>query len=200
MDEEIKITVKPPMKIKGFNDINYEEILEDFEQHFCGDTVTVETNYKPLQTFNVYFEPKQLPHLMGWDKITNKKIGAGRIIELVKSDAFNVDSTRKHQKFNHARKRMLSYNFLHDIFIYNNHKICVMTSDMKPNSMKLDIVFYKENRKEATILGLRKTKHMDYFVPTTLHTKNLNNQFSKRRRSLIKSIIWNKELEDSLTE
>lgn len=190
-ENKIEITVKPPVKIRTFNDINYIEMLEDFERHFCGNIARVETNYKPLQSFNVYFEPKQLPHLMGWDKITNKKIGSSRINELIKLDNFNVESTRKHHKFHESRKRMLNYNFLHEIFIYKKHNICVMTRDMKPNSMRLDIVFYKELEKEATILGLRKDNRMDYFVPTTLHNRGLNNQFSRRRRSTVKNIKWN---------
>lgn len=179
-----------PIKIETFNDINYRKILEDYEYHFCQTMAIIHTNYKKLESFNVYFESKQLPHLMGWDKILNSKLQPKRINSLIKKGEITVESTRKHKNFNEAKRRMTSYNYFHNIFIWQKEKICVMTNDMSPNSMKLDVVFYKENRREATILGLRKAGKMDYFVPTTLHNRSLRNPFAKRRRTFIKSVDW----------
>lgn len=179
-----------PIKIKTLDDINYKDMLEDYEYHFCQNIATVETNYKKLEYFDVFFEPKQLPHLMGWDKILSSRMQAQRINSLIKKEEITLESTRKHKDFNDVRRRMESYNFFHDIFTHQNEKICVMTSDMKPNSMRVDIVFYKEHQRDATILGLRKSKGMGYFVPTTIHNRSLNNQFSKRRRTLVKKIVW----------
>ncbi|WP_051258569.1 PBECR4 domain-containing protein [Atopococcus tabaci] len=196
MDQANQISVTPLLKIRGLSDINYYNLLEDYKKHFCGNLVTFETNYKLLESFDVFFEPKQLPHLLGWDKILSSKMGAGKIIKLVEGEKITLESTRKHHRFPEARKRMENYNFLHEIFIHTSQKVCIMTRDMKPNSMKLDIVFYKEDEKEATILGLRKDYRMDYFVPTTLHTKSLNNQFSRRKRTSIKKVIWNNTEEE----
>lgn len=178
------------LKINSFTDINYKEILSDYYHHFHGRAVEVQTNYKPLKSFKVVFNQLDLPHLMGWEKVTRKSARAGKIIELINSDKFTLENTRKHSNFNNIKNRMLNYNFIHETFIDQTVDICVMTSDMKPNPLKLDIVFCEELGREAIILGLRKRNDMEAFVPTTLHTESLPNRYSYRRRTQIISLNW----------
>ena len=69
----------------------------------------------------------------------------------------------------------------------------VVTRDMIPNTMKLDIVFMKDNKNKDIILGLRKDMNTDYYVPTTLYqVKGKNNPFRYRKRTFIKKIYWEK--------
>lgn len=81
---------------------------------------------------------------------------------------------------------------MHEIFWDANSNVCVMTSDMKPNPLRLDIVFFKDTSpREIVVLGLRRAKGMNYFVPTTLHAeKKRDNQYLLRRKTSITSIKW----------
>jgi len=179
------------LQILSVSDINYKAILQDYRNHFHGNAVAVETNFKPLERFKVVFNERDLPHLMGWEKISKNGTGsATKIIRAIDHDDFTLERTKAHHNFNKIKTRMLHYNFLYDVFLEKNINACVMTSDMKPNRLRLDIVFYQEIKNEAIILGLRKDKHMDVFVPTTLHTETLKNPYHFRRRSRVKRISW----------
>lgn len=179
------------LQILSFSDINYLNILNDYRRNFHGKAVEVHTNYKPLEKFKVVFNQTDLPHLMGWGKVAMEgRKSAKRVIADIDCSQLTLESSRKHGDFNKIKKRMLHYNFLYDVFIEQSINACVMTSNMKPNRLKLDIVFYQEVSKEAVILGLRKDQHMDVFVPTTLHTERLENPYHFRRRSHIKQITW----------
>ncbi|WP_124978509.1 PBECR4 domain-containing protein, partial [Ligilactobacillus salitolerans] len=170
------------LQILGFSDIDYQSILNDYRKNFHGNAIEIETNYKLLGKFKVVFNERDLPHLMGWEKVSKSSVSsASKIIKAIDSGLFTLQNTRSHSNFNKIKKRMLHYNFLYDVFVEQNVNVCVMTSDMKPNRLKLDIVFYQELKHEAVILGLRKDKNMSVFVPTTLHTEKLNNQYHYRR-------------------
>lgn len=178
--------------VKNVNDIDYKKILDDYRRWFSGRIVELTTNYKLLQDFKVIFNDSDLPHLMGWQKIISKRNYAGHIIDLVDSGAFTVKTSRKNQNFPRIKNRLLNYNFMHEIFWDANSNVCVMTSDMKPNPLRLDIVFFKDTSpREIVVLGLRRAKGMNYFVPTTLHAeKKRDNQYLLRRKTSITSIKW----------
>lgn len=178
--------------VNSVRDIDYNKILNDYHRCFSGRVAELTTNYKLLRSFKVLFSDSDLPHLMGWQKIVNRRNYAGRIISLVDSKELTFENSRKHHNFNKIKSRLLNYNFLHEVFWEYDPRVCVMTSDMKPNPLKLDIVFFKNtNSREIVVLGLRRTKNMKFFVPTTLHTESSkNNQYLLRRRTNIKSIKW----------
>ncbi|MFS1237441.1 PBECR4 domain-containing protein [Lactiplantibacillus plantarum] len=178
------------LKVNCFADIDYKSILQDYHNHFHGRAVEVKTNYKRLESFKVVFNQLDLPHLMGWEKVTRKRANASKIISLINDDKFTLENTRKHSNFNNIKNRMLNYNFIHEIFIDQSIEVCVMTSDMNPNPLKLDIVFCEELGRQAIILGLRKRSDMEAFVPTTLHTESLPNRYSNRRRTRVISLKW----------
>lgn len=85
---------------------------------------------------------------------------------------------------------MLSYNFLTRIFLDQDIKVCILTRDMKPNRLKLDIVFTYPRTKDCIVFGLRKPKNRDEFIPTTLHIEPLNNPYKYRRKTTVKKIEW----------
>lgn len=179
-----------PIEIKSYVDISYKAILSDYRYHFSKKVAIVETNYRVLSKFNIAFHENDLPHLMGWDKILTKKRNAKFICKLIDEDKLTVESSKNHDKFNEAKKRMLNYNFIHDCFLHNSVNVCVMTSNMKPNPLRLDIVFYRENKSEAVVLGLRKDRNSEYYVPTTLHNKKLNCEYNRRARTKVNKLYW----------
>ncbi|MHC5552259.1 PBECR4 domain-containing protein [Carnobacterium maltaromaticum] len=179
-----------PIEINCFADINFKALLDDYRYHFAGKLLVVETNYNALNNFSIVFNEKDLPHLMGWDKIMMKKKNAKFICELIDLRKLTVESSKNHDSFNDAKKRMLNYNFIHDCFLHNTEGVCVMTKNMKPNPLNLDIVFYREGKKEAVVLGLRKDLRSGLYVPTTLHNKKLNCEYNRRARTKVNNLYW----------
>lgn len=167
-------------------------MLDDYRRWFSGRLIVLKTNYKLLKHFTVVFNERDLPHLMGWEKIVDKESFAKHIIKLVDSQRLTFQNSRHHRNFYKIKSRMLNYNFLHEVFWKNNPDVCVMTSSMKPNPLRLDIVFVKNtNPREIVVLGLRKRKSMDSFVPTTLHTESArNNPYLLRRKTRIVAAHW----------
>lgn len=178
--------------VNSVKDINYKKILNDYRRYFSGRIAVLTTNYKLLSEFKVFFSDSDLPHLMGWQKVVNKRKYAGRIIKLVDNNELTFKNSRRHHDFIKIKSRLLNYNFLHEVFWENDPKVCVMTSGMKPNPLRLDIVFFKNTKpQEIVVLGLRRAKGMNYFVPTTLHTEvSKNNSYLLRRKTSINSIKW----------
>lgn len=178
--------------VKSVKDINYQKILNDYRKCFSGRVARLTTNYKLLENFSVLFSDNDLPHLMGWQKVIDRRNYAGRIINLVDNGQFTFTISRKHHNFFKIKNRLLHYNFLHEVFWEDDPNVCVMTSDMKPNPLKLDIVFFKHTQpSEIVVLGLRRDKNMNFFVPTTLHTEvSKNNTYLRRRKTNIKTITW----------
>lgn len=171
------------------NKLNYKDILSDFRKNFVDRVCIVTTNYKKLDEIKVLFKETQLPHLMGWHKITSGS--ATNIIKRVDNENFTYDNTKTHPEFFRIKGRLQNYDMLKDTFYDSNVKIMVVTRDMKPNRMRLDIVFMKNIKNEDIVLGLRKKKNSSYFVPTTLYRTNSNrNPFNKRKRTFIQSIYW----------
>lgn len=178
--------------VNNVDDINYKVILNDYRQCFSGRIAELTTNFKLLNDFKVLFSDSDLPHLMGWQKVVNKRKFASNIIRLVDSNKLTFENSRKHHNFTRIKSRLLNYNFLHEVFWENDPNICVMTSDMNPNPLRLDIVFFKNPKpREIVVLGLRRAKGMEHFVPTTLHTeRSKNNDYLLRRKTSITSIRW----------
>lgn len=129
---------------------------------------------------------------MGWQKVIDKGAYASNIIHLIDTNKFTLANTRKHRNFFKIKDRLLNYNYLHEIFYEKQQDICVITRDMKPNPLHLDIVFYKKNDpKHIVVLGLRKNHNLNYFVPTTLHVEKVsNNPYLQRRNTFIKKVSW----------
>ncbi|WP_204121493.1 MULTISPECIES: PBECR4 domain-containing protein [Levilactobacillus] len=177
--------------ISSGTDIDFKMILEDYRACFSGHKVHLTTNYNQLSQFDIVFSENQLPHLMGWEKVKGRgSKSASAIITEVDSGTWTLSDAKKNQRWHEAKKRMLNYNIMHRIFLDQDLVPMVLTSDMKPNRLKLDIVFVANKAHESVILGFRKSKDKDFFVPTTLHTESLNNSYNLRRRTKISSLEW----------
>lgn len=100
---------------------------------------------------------------------------------MVETRKLTKDTAKKNSEWFKVKKRILNYNMLSRVFLDRDIETFVATSDMQPNRLKLDVVFVVNNKNESVIFGLRKSQSREFFVPTTLHTENLNNQYNKRR-------------------
>lgn len=174
--------------INNENSINFKDILNDYRVNFCNHIMKINTNFNLLSEILIYFDEKQLPHLMGFNKIYNHP--ASKIINDIDREKFTKNAAKKNPEWFKIKKRILNYNFLHRIFIDQDIQIMVYTSDMKPNRLHLDIVFVEPKTKEDVILGFRKDKNSDYFFPTTLHTESKNNAYNKRYHTKINKLEW----------
>ncbi|MGR3742103.1 PBECR4 domain-containing protein [Companilactobacillus sp. DQM5] len=177
-----------PIIIDKENDIDFYRILVDYRNFFSGRSIKITTNYNLLSTFIVSFNDNDLPHLMGWHKLRNSR--ATKLISAVESGSLTKEKVKRHPKWHEASQRMLSYNFMHRIFVDQDISAFVYTREMKPNRQNLDIVFLNNRKKDTVILGLRKANGRDTFIPTTLHVEPLNNSYNGRRRTRIKSTEW----------
>lgn len=172
------------------DNINFKALLEDYRQNFANKRVRITTNYNLLSSVDISFSENNFPHLMGWQKVINKNNSSKKIIQKVDNGNFNLKIAQRHYKWNDIKSRMVNYNVLHDIFLEQNVNVFVLTRDMKPNNLNLDIAFVINKEKESVILGFRKNRSNDLFFPTTLHTENLHNQYNRRRRTRITSMKW----------
>ena len=125
---------------------------------------------------------------MGWEKLKRKR--ATELIKDVDNLSLTKENSRKNHNWHQVSQRMLSYNFLNRIFFDQDINVCVLTSDMKPNRLKLDIVFLYPRTKDCIVFGLRKPNNRDVFIPTTLHVEPADNQYKYRRKTSVKSIKW----------
>ncbi|PTE29418.1 hypothetical protein BUZ00_13870, partial [Staphylococcus gallinarum] len=53
------------LKINSENDVDLQNILNDFINCFCNGYVEVKTKYKILPIFKISFHKNNLPHLLG---------------------------------------------------------------------------------------------------------------------------------------
>lgn len=176
--------------ISDTSDIDFKAILDDYRSCFAGHRIQIGTNYNLLNSFDIVFTERDVPHLMGWEKVRKKANSASKIIKDIDSGLWTVRDAKKNRDWFKSKNRILNYNFMHRIFLDEDLVPMVLTSNMKPNRLNLDIVFVHNKAHESVILGLRKAKGNDYFVPTTLHTEKLDNQYNLRRRTRIDSIDW----------
>ncbi|MQS51786.1 PBECR4 domain-containing protein [Companilactobacillus mishanensis] len=174
--------------ISSQKDINFKAMLDDYSSNFAGHKVQVETNYNLLSSFVVQFNLNDFPHLMGWNKLRNKR--ATSLIADVNNLNLTKENSRSSRAWHQVLSRMLSYNFLHRIFYDQDVNACVLTREMKPNRLRLDIVFLCPSEKNCIVFGPRKSKDRDVFIPTTLHVEKVRNEYEYRRKTRVKSIRW----------
>lgn len=177
------------------NSIDFAHLLQDYRENFVGRRVKISTNYNLLSEFEVVFTETDFPHLMGWNTLLRKNVNASEIIRQVDAGTFTKKKAKKNLEWYKSRSRMLNYNFLTRIFYDQDIQTFVSTRDMQPNRLKLDVVFILNKTNESVIFGLRKCSGRDFFIPTTLHTEKLDNEYNHRRMTKIRKIEWMKTQE-----
>ena len=164
-------------------DVNFLEILNDYSNKFCKNNCLLTTNYQkePLKVvFNIF----DLFHLFGIHKVTN--LTSTEWVKLVKDNKFSL---KDYRNIEDVLPRIDSYYFLSEIFFKNNVEVLILGKDIRTNTMRLSIVFYKENyKKQTVVLGLRADKRNNY-RPATLHVSRIN-KYKNYRKTKITNIEW----------
>ena len=68
------------LKINSENDVDLQNILNDFINCFCNGYVEIKTKYKILPIFKISFHKNNLPHLLGLH-YTNENVNAKKLLE-----------------------------------------------------------------------------------------------------------------------
>lgn len=162
------------------------EYVRDYQRKFDGRICQVKTNYKPLEIFLVEFHLTDLHHLFGLHKITRDY--ASQTIPAIQSGDFLLKSYRKHHKYREVVERVALYDFLSSIFYQDEVEYCVVRKDLQSNTMNLDVLFFENGNRQATVLGLRKDK-TGTFRPVTLH-KTSAKKYVRVRKTTVKEVNW----------
>lgn len=163
-----------------------QNILDDYTKNFNGKICVLETNYKKMATIKISFHCNDLYHLLGLHKIL-KKGHASRVISSIRKGELTFKSIQRHSDFGDIKPRIENYNFLHQLFIDNRVKICVLKKDLIKNTMNLDVVFYKPKNNRCVVLGLRQQGNVYHL--TTLHESH-SDKYIHLKQTKIKYIKW----------
>lgn len=181
------MTDKDIYLIKYCDNINLQEVLNDFIENFTRKKCILKISDKKLQNVEIRFSKNNLPHLLGLHKI-NKKRAPKILIEILEG-TMTHSSIKTHHNYSNIKDRLYSYNFLHKCFIEKNINYCIVVKNNVNNQLDLDVVFIDNFNNKLIVLGLRKVQH--YFVPTTMYVmKNQNDQYNLMPRSKINCIEW----------
>ncbi len=176
------------LEINKYEDVDLQNILNDFIYCFTEGYSIVKIKHKNIQTLNVKFHKNNLPHLLGLHYTQNKKVSAKKIIGNIASGKITHESIKKHHKYNDIKERLLNYNFLHKCFIDKDIKLCVVVPENAINPNKLDIAFL--DNEKMMFLGLRKSEEDEFYYPATMFVLGKNSKYNSLKRSHIAEIEW----------
>ncbi|TWT12088.1 PBECR4 domain-containing protein [Streptococcus sp. sy004] len=162
------------------------DLVEDYREKFVGKSCQVSTNYKNLSQIVVSFQTTDLHHLLGLHKLTNDY--ASKTIEQIIVGTFIIENFKGNSNFREVKERISLYPFIIDIFIHQATDYCVIRKDLSRNTMNLDLIFFEGNKREVTVLGLRRSKEGIYRL-VTLH-RSLAKKYARVRKTKITQIKW----------
>ncbi|AXP51772.1 hypothetical protein M6K188_0401 [Staphylococcus aureus] len=177
------------LKINSENDVDLQDILNDFINCFCKGYVEIKTKYKLLPIFKINFHKNNLPHLLGLH-YTHKKVSAKKIIGRIAEGKITHESIKKHYEYSNIKDRLINYNFLHKCFIDKEIRLCVIVPKNSINPQKIDVAFIDDKTSQVMILGLRKSNNNDFYSPATMYVLGKNSSYRRMRRTHVISIEW----------
>lgn len=175
------------LKIEKIEDVNFQDILNDYIDVFTGKYLMVETNYKKLEQFEIRFNKTDIHHLLGFHKVQDSDISATKTLYKILEGTLTLESIRKHNNFNDMKSRLINYNFLHKCFIDQSVNLCIIP-DSRKNPQKLDVVFHDLHHHRTVLIGLKKVR--SYYVPATLYETNSKNIYGNQKRTKVKNMEW----------
>ena len=173
--------------IHSNNEIDFQLLLNDYIENFTRKRCILNVSDKKVQNVEIRFSKDNLPHLLGWHKVTNKR--APKILAAILEGNFTHSSIINHHNYKYIKDRLYSYNFLHKCFIHKDINYCIVIKSNLNNSLDLDIVFIDYYYNKTIVLGLRRVR--DFYIPTTMYVmKDDTDQYNTQQRSKINSIDW----------
>lgn len=177
------------LRINDENDVDLQNILNDFIACFCKGYFEVKTKYKKIPVFRISFHRNNLPHLLGLHYI-HKGISAKKILGRISDGTITKSTIKTHHEYYMIKDRLINYNFLHKCFIDKKIKVCVIVRENSVNPQKLDIAFIDDRNSNIMILGLRKGYNSDFYSPATMYVLGKNSSYLRMRRTYITDINW----------
>ncbi|EKS23842.1 MULTISPECIES: PBECR4 domain-containing protein [Staphylococcus] len=177
------------LKINNQNDVDLQNILNDFINCFCNGYVEVKTKYKGLPTFKISFHKNNLPHLLGLH-YTQNNVSAKKIIGRIAEGKITHETIKQHHEYDNIKDRLINYNFLHKCFIDREIRLCVIVPKKSINPQKIDVAFIDDKNSKLMILGLKKGYNSDFFIPATMYILGKNSSYRSMRRTDIIDIEW----------
>ncbi|WJP97052.1 PBECR4 domain-containing protein [Macrococcus bovicus] len=175
------------MIVEKLEDVDFQDLLNDYIQCFTRQYLVMETNYNKLEKFEVRFTKTDVHHLLGFHKIQDSNVNATHTLSQILDGTLTLETARKHNCFDDMKSRLINYNFLHRCFIDQEVSLCVIPSKGK-NPQNLNIVFQDKHRNCNMLIGLRRVR--DYYVPVTMYETNRNGIYNSQRRTKIISAEW----------
>ena len=177
------------LKINSENDVDLQNILNDFINCLCNGYVEIKTKYKILPIFKISFHKNNLPHLLGLH-YTNENVNAKKIVGRIAEGKITHNSIKRHHDYDNIKDRLINYNFLHKCFIDRKIRLCVIVPKNSINPQNIDVAFIDDKNSEVMILGLKKGYNNDFYSPATMYILGKNSSYRSMRRTHIVSIEW----------
>ncbi|KTT82736.1 hypothetical protein RSA37_11945 [Mammaliicoccus sciuri] len=174
--------------VNNDSDIDFQYILNDYIEIFTRKKLIVTTTYKKLETFEIRFDKFNLPHLLGLHKVLEKR--ATKILQDIVEGKLDIEHLKSHTSYGDIKDRILSYNFLHRCFILNVVKLCIIIDSNDRNPQNLDVVFIDDMNKKSILIGLRKARGQNFYVPTTMYVIKNHSEYLLKRRTNITNMTW----------
>lgn len=168
---------------------NLQELFEDYKDNFANKTVEMQTNYKNISCINIKIEENNFPHLLGLHYCVKKS--ASQICTLIDNETLLYENIKKCPEFDYynIKERIKSYKYLYLFLKDAEGRIFYPTENLKPNTMKLTLVFCEKKGKGEVVLGVRKDVKENVFRLATLHYSR-KPKFSYMRSSKIVNVKW----------
>lgn len=177
------------LQINSLYDVNFQEILNDYIENFTKRYLIIETNYKKVPNIDIRFDKRDIHHLLGLHKVQDSNINATNTLSKILEGTLTINSIKKHHQFDEIKNRLLNYNFLHHCFINQSVKLCIIVKN-KPNPQQLDVIFIDKYNNKNVLLGFKKARGRNYYVPSTMYEVNNSSVYLRKARSNIKTITW----------
>ncbi|EGQ3274267.1 TPA: hypothetical protein R1946_000855, partial [Staphylococcus delphini] len=100
------------LKINSENDVDLQNILNDYINNFCDGYFEVKVKHKNVQKFKLSFHTNNLPHLLGLHYTQKEKINAKKIVGRIAEGKITKNSIKRHHEYSKIKDRLINYNFL----------------------------------------------------------------------------------------
>jgi len=169
---------------------NLQELLSDYKTNFGNKTVEMQTNYKSISCINIKIEENNFPHLLGLHYCVKGK-SATQICTSIEHGKLLYKDIKKRSEFGYynIKERIESYSYLSVFLKEAEGRIFYPTENLKPNAMKLTLVFSEKKGDGEVVLGVRKDIKENVFRLATLHYSR-KRKFTNMRSSKILSVKW----------
>lgn len=169
---------------------NLIELLNDYNANFSNRSVEMTTNYKKISTIKIKMEENNFPHLLGLHYCIHGK-SATELCKMIKSEQLAYEQIKKTQEFKayNIKDRIGCYGYLEQFLHNAEGRVFYPTDNLKPNPMKLTLVFSEKKGSGEVVLGVKKDIKQECYRLATLHYSR-KQKYTNMRSSKILSVKW----------